>query len=273
MEHLEWVGKYIVSAAPDAVIHIGDHADMPSLSGWDKGRSEFHSRRYKEDIAAANEGWRILNKPMNDYNEQRRQWREKLFKPELHICLGNHEDRISRAIDGDRVLLEGIIGMGDLDYERTGWTVHEFKKPLHLDGVTYAHFFYNQNTGRPLAGANLETRLNAISFSFSMGHQQGLKVAIKHLANGKSLRGLVAGSCYLHHEGYRGPQAQTHWRGIIVKNEVSDGWYDMTEVSLEYLCRKYYWGFSKDDDDPRGLKEFMQKEHPTMENIFDVGDV
>jgi hypothetical protein len=268
------VGKYIVDQKPHCIIHIGDHADMPALSGYDKGRSEFHSRRYKADIDAANEGWRLLNKPIEDYNKKRRKNKEKQYKPEKHITLGNHEDRINRAIDLDRVMLEGIISMDDLDYERTGWTVHEFKKPILLDGIQYCHFFYNQNTGRPLAGANLETRLNALGFSHTMGHQQGKKIAERHLNNGASQRATVCGSCYLHYEDYRGPQAQTHWRGVILKQEVDgSGYYDITEVSMRYLCRKYYWGFKKDDPDPRGLKEFMDIEHPDMENIFDVGDV
>jgi hypothetical protein len=273
IEHHEWIGKYIVDKKPDTIIGIGDHADMHSLSSFDTKKSDFHSRRYKEDIAAANEAWSLLNKQLDDYNAIKRQWREKQYRPAKHVTLGNHEYRIERAIDADRVTLEGMIGMDDLNYEQYGWTVHDFLKPVQLDGIQYAHYFANPNTGRPYAGANIETRLKSIGFSFVMGHQQGKLIGERHLNNNQSQRGLVIGSCYLHREDYRGHQAQTHWRGIAVLNEVKNGYYDLTEVSLEYLCRKYYWQNDNDDKDPRGLCAFMQKEHPKLENIFDVGNV
>ena len=52
-------------------------------------------------------------------------------------------------------------------------------------------------------------------------------------------RGIVAGSCYLHNEEYRGPQATNEWRGILVLHEVMDGDYCLMEVSLAWLCRRY----------------------------------
>ena len=46
-------------------------------------------------------------------------------------------------------------------------------------------------------------------------------------------------NCYLHEEDYKGPQGNTHWRGIIIKHEVAGGEYDPMFVSLDYLCRRY----------------------------------
>ena len=114
-----------------------------------------------------------------------------------------------------------------------------FKKVIKIDGIAYCHYFYNHNTGKPLAGANLDTRLKTIGMSFTMGHQQGLSVAIRDLADGTRQRGLVCGSFYQHDEEYRGPQANSHWHGIIMKHEVSEGNYDMMEVSLNYLRKRY----------------------------------
>lgn len=42
-----------------------------------------------------------------------------------------------------------------------------------------------------------------------------------------------------HEEGYLTPQGNAHWRGIVLKNDVRDGHYDLCTVSLEYLRRKY----------------------------------
>ena len=33
--------------------------------------------------------------------------------------------------------------------------------------------------------------------------------------------------------------ARENWRGIVVLHDVDDGDYDMMELSLKYLCRKY----------------------------------
>jgi hypothetical protein len=52
-------------------------------------------------------------------------------------------------------------------------------------------------------------------------------------------RALICGSCYLHKEEYLGPQAKESWQGVVVLNGVEEGDYDMMELSLKYLCRKY----------------------------------
>jgi hypothetical protein len=239
LDHLTWIGQYIVDYQPDVVVHLGDHADFPSLSSYDRNKSEFHGRRYREDLHWANVGWRMLNQPLEDYNAHARRTKKKQYRPEKHITLGNHEDRLSRAIAIDAVHLDGVISLDDLEYAKFGWTVHGFLEVVVLDGVHYSHYFYQPMTGKAYGGQNLELRLKNIGHTFTMGHQQGKLIAERHLSNGTTQRGLVVGSCYLHDEDYKGPQANHHWRGIIVKHEVRDGTYDLMEVSLDFLCRKY----------------------------------
>ena len=38
-EFLSWIGKYIVEKRPDVVVHLGDFADMESLSSYEIGRA------------------------------------------------------------------------------------------------------------------------------------------------------------------------------------------------------------------------------------------
>lgn len=235
-EHLGWIGQYIVDqfAGRDvAIIHVGDHADMPSLSSYDKGKKEMEGRRYRSDIAAANAAWVRLNAPLERYNAGRRA-RDR-WHPERHVLLGNHENRIARAVEEDPQL-EGAISVDHLDFG--AWTVHKFLDVLELDGVWYSHYFYNPNTGRPYCGENLFTRLKTIGHSFTMGHQQGLNHAIRPVGKTRHL-GLVVGSCYLHEEKYLGPQSTAYWRGIVVCHQVEKGQYDAMFVSLDFLCRKY----------------------------------
>lgn len=241
LDHLRWIGQYIVDEFAGRpfvkIIHLGDHADMPSLSTWDNGKREMEGRRYREDIDAANRGFEVLNAPLKEHNKRQALRHHAKWTPECHFILGNHENRITRATSLD-AKLDGTIGLGDLNYARLGWNVHEFLRPVNLDGVIYSHYFYAPMTGKPYGGTSIDTRLKNIGHSFTMGHQQTLMYGLRFV-DGTSQHGLVAGACYLHDEDYKGPQGNAHWRGIIVKHEVRDGSYDPMFVSLDYLCRKY----------------------------------
>ena len=251
-DHLPWIGEYIVEEKPDVVVQIGDFADLHSLSSY-SSKKESEGQRLYEDLEASRAAMSRLLQPLEDYNNKRRAFKERLYKPEMHLTLGNHEARLERYIE-DHPELEGQLTMQAFGYEDFGWTVHPFLDVVNIDGVAYSHFFCNPNTGKPYGGESVETRLKNIGFTFTMGHQQTLKSGQRFLSNGQRIRGLIAGSCYLHDETYR-KQSNTEWRGIIVKNEVADGSYDLMEVSLDYLCRKY---------EGIELWEFMEKKYPEI---------
>jgi hypothetical protein len=232
LDHLAWIGQYIAERRPDRVIHLGDHWDFPSLSSYDKGKKAMEGRRVQDDIDAGNYGMELLTEPI--FAPRNRKY-VRTTDIELYLLRGNHEYRLNRAVNDD-AQLDGVLGEHLL--ESPGWTVIPFEEVLELDGVRYSHYFYNPNTGRPYAGANIETRLKTIGCSFTMGHQQGLKVGMMPTISGMK-RGLVAGTCYLHDEDYLGPQGNQEWRGVIVCHEVADGDYSLMEVSLDYLCRRY----------------------------------
>lgn len=257
-DHLRWIGQYLVdqfAGKPDVkVIHIGDHADMPSLSSYEgKGSKTMEGQRYAADIKAANDAWAVLNAPLVAYNATRKAYKEKRWLPDMHITLGNHEDRITRAINSDPQKLDGVLSLDHLDYARTGWAVHPYLEPLYLGGIGYVHYWYNPMTGRPLGG-DVKLRLKNIGHSFSQGHQQTLDYGLRFV-KGRSQHGLVAGACYLHDEDYKGPQGNAHWRGIVVCHQVNEGSYDPMFLSLDYLCRRY---------EGVALDRFMVKKYPKL---------
>lgn len=238
LEHLPAIGNYIVAKKPEVVIHLGDHFDMPSLSSYEKrGSKYFEGKRYKDDIEAGIEGMELLLNPLKEYNKQRRKNKEKQYKPRMVFLTGNHEVRCMRAVDEDP-RLDGVIGPHDFKLESFGWEVHNFLDVVEIDGVHYSHYFYNPMSGKPWGG-KASTMLNNIGFSFVAGHKQGKDIAEKHLANGKTLRGLVLGSCYLHDEAYKGPQGNDHFRGCAMLHEVKDGNYNLMELSLDFFLRNY----------------------------------
>jgi hypothetical protein len=178
-----------------------------------------------------------LMEPVISYNNIRKKQKMKKYKPRMVFCLGNHEQRIMRHVNAYPEL-DGKLSYDDFKLQQWGWETHGFLQPVEIDGVTYAHYFYNPMSGNAYGG-KASTKLTNIGFSFTMGHAQGKDQAEKYLANGKTIRGLVVGSFYQHEEEYKGPQANDHWRGCIMKHEVHDGNYDIMELSLNYLLREW----------------------------------
>lgn len=235
--HLEWIGQYIVDAfAGDdlTIIHLGDHWDMPSLSSYDRGKAGMEGRRVARDIEAGNRGFDLLNAPLHRYNAEHPR---KPWWPRRVFLMGNHEDRITRAVE-EHAQLEGLLSLDLLNAKRWGWEVHDFLEVVTIGGVSYSHYFYNPLSGRPYAGLNVETRLKTIGHSFTMGHQQVLLYGVRAITTGLQ-HGLVAGSAYLHDEEYRGPQGNAEWRGIVLCNQVENGSYDPAFLSLDFLCRRF----------------------------------
>ena len=224
-------------------MHLGDHWDMPSLSSYDrKGGTKLEGTRVVADIAAGNEAFRILNAPLDAYNAERRERKERQYLPSLHLLRGNHEHRITRAVEND-AQLEGLLSLDML--ASPGWQVHDFLHPVDLDGVVYSHYFANPMNGRPMGGT-AAARLKNLGHSFVQGHQQVYEQAVRYV-RGRQQRGLIAGACYLHEEEYLGhPDAHSYWRGVLVLHEVEGGAYNLMEVSLGYLCKRYE-GISLDE--------------------------
>lgn len=218
------------------IVQIGDFADMPSLSSYDVGKKSFEGRRYVTDIEASKRAMDRLLKPLNDYNTRQRKNGKRTYNPRRVLTLGNHEDRISRAINSDPKL-DGTLDLSDLGYEAAGWEVHPFLEVVIIDGVAYSHYFVSGVAGRPASTATAQ--LNKKHMSCVAGHQQGRQSASAYRADGKRITSIIAGSCYEHNEDYLGPQGNVHWRGILVLHDVSDGEFDEMYVNLDYLRNKY----------------------------------
>jgi hypothetical protein len=230
--HLTALGNYLGTRKPDAIVHIGDHWDLPSLSSYEKAGSKFfEGKRYGADVEAGNEALAAFTRAL-------RKTGGRNYKPELHYHLGNHEHRIQRARDSDPVVLGSVMSYDDLAIETNGFKRHTYLKPHAIRGVAFAHYFYNPKTGRPYTGTALNV-MKSLGFSFAQGHRQGFDYAVRELSNGTRQQGLIAGSFYPHTEDYRGPQAENEYRGVAYMHEVHSGQYDLMQVSLGYLIREW----------------------------------
>ncbi len=229
------VGQYIVDKKPDVIIQLGDFADMPSLSSYDKGKKEFEGRRYTKDIAAATEAMNALLGPILEFNAKARRNKEKQYFPRLVMTLGNHEYRIERAVNDDPKL-EGLISTTDLPYN--SWEVYPYLEVIGIDGVNYSHYFTSGVLGRPVG--NAKQLLQKKHQSCVQGHVQKMDIATDYRADGTPIIGLFAGCCYEHDEGYLGPQGNTYFRGIHFLYEVDNGSFFHHAITLKYLSSKYH---------------------------------
>lgn len=228
LTYLKALGNYIACKKPDVIIHIGDHADMESLSSYDKGKKSFEGRRVKNDLDAAHRGMDALVSQFSSIVG---------YNPEMHFCTGNHEERIDR-FSNDNPEFEGFLGTELLNLEQYGWTVHPFLKPVEVDGIFYVHYLSNPFNGRPYGGTAMN-QLKTIGRSFVVGHKQCLDIAIRPTLDGKMQIGIINGAFYPHNEVYKGWQGNNHFRGVTMLHDVKDGYGDPMMVSLDYLMKRY----------------------------------
>jgi len=244
VNHLNALGNYIVHTKPDNIIMLGDWCDVHSLSSYDVGRLAGEGARYEEDIEASKGAMSILFEPINQWNERKRRNKERQYKPDLLMLLGNHENRINRHVNNYPVL-QGRLSTEDLGYESFGWRVLDFLEVEEVDGILYSHYFPRNAQGRIVQThhgcTNAAMQVQREGQSCTSGHLQGLSWHVQQRRDRRDY-GLIAGSFYMHEEDYLSPQGTAYWRGVIMKHQVDDGEYDPCFVSLDYLLRRHWDG-------------------------------
>jgi len=236
LDHLRWAGQYAALKKPDRIIHIGDHADMPSLSSYDKGKRSFEGRRYKRDIAAANHGLDLFMEPILEEREACFARGEE-WDCTFDYTLGNHEFRIERATDNQPELF-GLIGYDDLNFKHHGWNVHPYLQVVQLDGVAYSHFFTSGVKGLPVTSAR--ALLTKKHTSCVMGHVQRMEIDMQYDAFGRRITALFVGCYYQHNETYLNPQGNAAtWRGIHMLYGVRRGEFTSNPIELSYLKARF----------------------------------
>ena len=233
----EWLGKLIHDIKPDVVVNIGDHADLASLSSYDKGKASFNGRNYAKDIESALDAhektWYYVSKA-------------KKKKPFSVILEGNHEHRIKRVLDMEPHLEGERFGISfkNLEFETFYHQVVEYNGStpgvIRIDGIDYSHYFPSGISGRPLQSIHHAFDLTRKRFTSSTcGHSHLFDYHIARDSSGDTRRGLVAGVFQDYKNTWAG-SAANHWEpGVVIKRNVDNGSYDLQHVSLEALKKEY----------------------------------
>jgi hypothetical protein len=232
-DRADYLAQLIIDLHPDVVINMGDCFDMPSLSSYDKGKRSFQGKSYYADISSGNEF-------------QERMWgpvKARKKKLPLRIQLvGNHEHRIEKALDASPELV-GTIGAFDFNFDAYNDIVVPYDGiipgEIEVDGISYSHYFVSGLLGRPIGGLHPAYSLLTKRYASSTAaHSHVLDYATYASPRGW-LNSLVAG-CYVDYKSSWAGQAQRlWWSGIIFKEEVENGQYDPTFISMKQLQKEY----------------------------------
>lgn len=253
LDHFRWLGQAIQDYKPDRIIHLGDHWDFAAISRHTApGSLEKEGKRVVKDIGSGNKAMETLEEHGG----------QAFTDADRYLLRGNHEDRLQRYLN-EHPELDGLLGFDMLKDD--GWRVVPYKhgspQVVTIDGLAYAHYFANVNTGKPIGGT-ASYKLAAVGTPFVQGHVQGYDIGTKQYATGRTIRGIVIGSCYLHDEEYKG-MANSHWRGALVLNEVQNGEFSEMPLTMDYLCRRY---------EGMSLKRYMQRKYKHAKERFTIAN-
>lgn len=234
-DRADWLGALILDLKPDVLVHIGDSADMASLSSYDKGKKSFQGRSYQADINAHLDFQERMFAPLK---------KAKRKLPYSIFCIGNHEYRIHRAVDLSPEL-DGAISMKHLKledyYDRIVPYSGQTPGVTHQDGIAYAHYFVGGVAGRPLGGIHAGYSLVTKKFSSATcGHSHLADLSFHVDLAGRPIIGCVAG-CYQDYDNdWAGEIAGLWWRGVVFKKNVDgNGGYDPQFISLDQIKKEY----------------------------------
>lgn len=238
-ERFRWLGQFILDHDPDIVIDIGDHADMNSLSSYDRGKKSFEGRRYRSDIESSIDALRLTWAPLEEYNNKRKNIRKAQRRiPRKIITLGNHEQRIIRAVENSPEL-EGVLSISDLKFEEFGYEVYPFKRPVCINDIWFCHYYPSGVKGESISGFNIASNLLAKnSVSSVCGHSHLFDHAIRARPDGSKLIGLNVG-WYGEEPSYEDATESLWWSGLVMLRDVHNGYFDVHQYSMENIKRLY----------------------------------
>ena len=227
-DRFDWLARFIASEKPDGVLALGDFADMPALSSYDKGKRGFEGRRYVRDVEATRDA---MKRTMVGWDAPR--W----------MCIGNHEARIDRATS-DASEMEGVIGLEDLGYVEHGWQCAPFQSAVQIGGFMASHHFASGVGGRPIGGMTQAASMARLLFqSAIVGHSHTLDWARRTRPDGSRIVCIVPG-CYADPEqateSWCAGTGHLWWHGVLVLEGVSGGDFEsMRLVTMAALKARF----------------------------------
>ena len=204
-DRFRWIGRYLTKEQPDAVINIGDTADMESLCSHVKNET-FHGKfkpSYIKDVASLNEALGILYRNYKPKN-----------KPIMHVTLGNHEHRAWTYADAN----PEMYGMQDYltkVFENNGWSWSKYGEYYNYSGVDFTHVPFN-SMGRPTSSLNQIANKSNNDVVFGHTHRFDYLTAPKFGPNRKvTVVNVGCGLPWGHVQNYAKLSSTGWWWGVV----------------------------------------------------------
>lgn len=244
-ERFAWLGALIAEERPDVIACLGDFSDMPSLSGYDKGKRGFEGRRYTRDVDCTREALAMVEEGPASIPG---------YDPEKVLFLGNHEARIDRATS-DCAELEGAITTRDLGFEEYGWRVVPYMESRSIGGFAISHHFASGVNGRPIGGMTMAASMARLLFTSAIvGHSHTLDWARRTRPDGSRVVTLVPG-CYTApeqgEESWCKSTSHLWWRGVAILEDVAGGDFGALRLISQDSMRERYGRTARPAPTPR----------------------
>lgn len=214
------LARLIAAERPDVIVCLGDFADMPALSGYDKGKRGFEGRRYTRDVEVTRDALTRLHVATT-------------YGPQMIMTVGNHEARIDRACS-DNAELDGTLSIDDLGYREHGWQVVAYNSSICVAGFSISHHFASGVAGRPIGGMTMAASMARLLYTSAIvGHSHTLDYARRTRPDRSRVVTLVPG-CFTHpdqgEESWCKATSHLWWNGVALLEGAADG--DFGELRL-----------------------------------------
>lgn len=223
------LGRLIADERPNVIVQLGDWGCMPSLSHYDKGTLKAEGRRYVDDCNVVRDSLSRVATPV----------KRLAYKPKRFVVLGNHEHRISKAVNKDPEL-HGAISVRDLGFREHGWEVVPYEEVLALAGWSFSHHFANGVSGRPATSP--QQMMKATMGSAIAGHKHTLEEHMATRPDRSRVVTIIAG-CYTHlrhREDWNRGSEHMGVNGVLLMDDVQDGFYGSKRFVTQERLRKVY---------------------------------
>ena len=226
-ERAKWIGRLAAQEEPSHIVHLGDLADMGSMSSYEA----FKSSGYLDDCKTSELFLRLLSESAGDA------W----GRARTVFLEGNHEARTRKFVK-DHPELDGTLDLADLGVYRYFDKVLEWNGGPDVwehAGIMFAHYIQNR-MGRAIGGVNHgRSLLLQCMQSVVVGHSHTLHYNSIPLPSNKHIHALVAGCCFEQDHAYAGQNNKRYWRGVAMLHDVKDGEYDLELWSIHRLKRNF----------------------------------
>jgi len=240
LSRFDLLGKLILDERPTHIVLMGDFLTLNCLSAWDMDkRKTMEGKRYKTEIDAGLDAMQRMLTPIDITNITLREQKKKQYIPELIFLEGNHEDRLTRYLEGDPTF-DGFVSVRkDLKLDQWGFKYIPYRDWYSIGEIHFTHIPHNEVN--PVTGKyHIHAASMCTTQTVVYGHTHKFEVLCRHLQGMVHLQQLLSAGCFFEkHDPYVHGRVTNYWKGVFILENYKPGRFDITSYSIGRLRRMY----------------------------------